>query len=306
MKPIPKNRHLMELQRKMHFFTHCSTSKFHMVNLPFIIWLVKWGIKLLGLWRRGMDNARALRLTYYDLVLPDLPTSFDGYRILFASDLHIEGLDNLAERIAAIVRETDYDLCLLGGDYRLFDYGSPVTAAGLLEWLVPVFRAKSRVFGILGNHDEYELGKALEKNGVEMLINENRVVEKDGARLYICGVDDSNYYAAHDLTAAQDGIAEPACKILLSHSPDLYREAAEAGFSLYLCGHTHGGQLCLPGGVPVITQTSAFRRLVRGAWQYRRMCGCTCAGAGCSALPLRFNCPPEVLLLTLHSGNNAQ
>ncbi|MDD3118809.1 MAG: metallophosphoesterase [Victivallales bacterium] len=302
MRAIPKNRRLMELQRKMHFFTQRGTSKFHFIHLTFLILLVKWGIRLLGLWRRGQHNAAALRLTSYAVTLPDLPAPFEGFRLLFASDIHIESIPELAEKIADLARRTDYDLCLLGGDYRFYDHGSPVTAAGLLARLLPVLRAKSRVIGILGNHDEYELGLELEAAGVEMLINDHRVIERNGARLYICGIDDSNYYAAHDLNQARENIPEPACKILLSHSPDLYREAAAAGFSLYLCGHTHGGQLCLPYGIPVLTQTSASHRLVRGLWQYHHLLGCTCTGAGCSALPLRFNCPPEIILLTLHAG----
>lgn len=289
----------MELQYHLLFFTRKSTRKFHIINLTFIIFMVKWTIKLLQLWNRGMRNAEQLQITPCTMTLPDLPPQFDGYRILFASDLHIEGINALHERMIEQASHESYDICLLGGDYRLGNKGSSVTAIEHLSKLIPALRKKSRVIGILGNHDEYEIGKQLESLGVEMLINENRMIEKDGARIYFCGVDDSNYYAAHDLAQAMEGITEPAFKIIMSHSPDIYQEAADAGFAVYLAGHTHGGQLCLPGRIPVITETSAGRRFVHGHWQYRQMHGFTCAGAGCSALPIRFNCPPEMVLLTL-------
>jgi predicted MPP superfamily phosphohydrolase len=69
-----------------------------------------------------------------------------------------------------------------------------------------------------------------------------------------------------------------------------------------LCGHTHGGQICLPGGIPVLTDCDAPRRMARGAWRHGRLAGYTSAGSGCSIVDARFHCPPEITLHTLRAG----
>jgi predicted MPP superfamily phosphohydrolase len=84
---------------------------------------------------------------------------------------------------------------------------------------------------------------------------------------------------------------------LLSHTSQVYRQAAEAGFDLLLSGHTHGGQLCLPGSVPIRLEAVIPRKFGAGAWKYLGLSGYTSVGAGTSILPVRLNCPPE---LTLH------
>jgi uncharacterized protein len=83
---------------------------------------------------------------------------------------------------------------------------------------------------------------------------------------------------------------------LLSHTPEVYRQAAHAGFDLLLSGHTHGGQICLPGSIPLMLEAVLPRRMGAGAWQHGKMAGYTSVGAGCSVVPVRFNCPPEITL----------
>ena len=78
--------------------------------------------------------------------------------------------------------------------------------------------------------------------------------------------------------------------------------AAAAGYAFYLCGHTHGGQLCLPGGIPIKLEAVLPRRMGAGAWQYHNMCGYTSVGAGSSVVPVRLNCPPEITLHCLRRG----
>jgi len=89
--------------------------------------------------------------------------------------------------------------------------------------------------------------------------------------------------------------------LLLSHTPEPYRRAAEAGFDVMLCGHTHGGQICLPGGVPITLDARIPRRFGRGAWRYGRMAGYTSPGVGTSIVDVRINCPPEITLHRLRS-----
>ncbi len=112
------------------------------------------------------------------------------------------------------------------------------------------------------------------------------------------GTDDVYYYYTDAARAALDA-APDGFKIALIHSAELAEVAANAGFNLYLAGHTHGGQVCLPGGMPIITQMSCDRRYASGLWRHGSMNGYTTTGIGVSGLPVRFNTRGEVVLITL-------
>ena len=94
-------------------------------------------------------------------------------------------------------------------------------------------------------------------------------------------------------------IPAEAFRILLCHSPEVYRQAEGFGTSFFLAGHTHGGQICLPGRIPVISHAPGARGCISGLWRYRDMVGHTGVGAGSSGVPARFFCPPEIAVLTL-------
>ena len=82
-----------------------------------------------------------------------------------------------------------------------------------------------------------------------------------------------------------------AFKILLVHSPEIIKEAERCGYHFYLCGHTHGGQICIPGIGAVISNANCRRKFISGDWKYYKMQGYTHIGTGASCLPVRFNCP---------------
>ena len=84
--------------------------------------------------------------------------------------------------------------------------------------------------------------------------------------------------------------------MLLSHTPEIYRQAANADFNLMLSGHTHGGQICLPGRIPITLNAALPRQMGAGPWKHRAMDGYTSVGAGSSVVPVRFNCRPEITL----------
>jgi hypothetical protein len=119
-------------------------------------------------------------------------------------------------------------------------------------------------------------------------------VRRGGQTIALTGIDDVHRFytpAAHAALSAHD---PQAFGIVLAHSPEMAGEAAAAGHSLYLCGHCHGGQLCLPGGRPLITHLSRHRDLYAGLWRYGEMWGYTSTGAGLADPPIRFNCRGEV------------
>jgi predicted MPP superfamily phosphohydrolase len=138
----------------------------------------------------------------------------------------------------------------------------------------------------------------MEAMGIRVLVNERVFVEAGGARIQIVGTDDPHYYYT-DAARAVLARAADAPTIALVHTPELYDTAAVLGVDLYLCGHTHGGQVCLPGGIPVVTHLERGRAYLRGVWRVRDMTGITNQGAGTSGIPVRFNTRGELLALTL-------
>lgn len=251
-------------------------------------------LRISGLYDRAQRNARTIQVRHHRVVVPSLPGPFDGYRILHLSDLHVDMEIRNTHAISERVREIDYDLCVLTGDYRARTFG-PIDAV-LAGMATLCLQLKGPIYGVLGNHDTLRLVPALEDLGIRLLLNESVVIERAGASLHLAGVDDAHYYQVHNLDRASAGIPEDACSILLSHTPEIYRLAAHAGFNLMLSGHTHGGQICLPGGIPIIWDARCPRAMAAGPWRYGGLIGYTSVGAGTSVVNARLNCLPEITL----------
>jgi predicted MPP superfamily phosphohydrolase len=129
-----------------------------------------------------------------------------------------------------------------------------------------------------------------------MLLNESEMLTRGRDRIHLVGIDDAHYYRVDNIEKAASQVPTADFSILLSHTPEIYRQAAHAGFDLLLSGHTHGGQLCLPGAIPITLDSVLPRRMGAGAWKYHDMVGYTSVGVGASILPVRLNCPPEITL----------
>lgn len=264
--------------------------------------LLTWFFKLTGLYAKGERNALAIAIEETTFSFPDLPENFDNFRILFLVDLHLDGLPGLDRRLSALLEPLEVDLCLIGGDFRMKTYGGSEAAIGKLQSPIQRIAASCGTYGVLGNHDCIEMLPELEDTGLVMLINEAIAVELQDQRIWIAGVDDPHYYRLHDAQSAARDIPKKEFFILLAHSPEAYIEAAAAGADLYLCGHTHGGQVCLKPGTPLITNSRAPRYTAAGKWRYQQMQGYTSRGVGPSSIPVRFNCPGEISIITLTRG----
>ncbi len=218
--------------------------------------------------------------------------------MLHLSDLHLDGRPGYGERLRSVVAAIEADLCVLTGDYALKYRPKPEGLAEELGAIVSAIRAPRGVFGVLGNHDDSSLLDLLRDRGVDMLVNEHRRVSVGDAALWVVGVDDPCSYHTDDLASALAGVPREEFTVLLAHSPDLVDEAAEAGVDLYLCGHTHGGQIVLPG-VGALYPRGPVRRYMRGLWHRGDMAGYTNRGLGCVYLEARWGAPPEAAVLTL-------
>jgi len=230
---------------------------------------------------------------------PNLPLSFDGFRILHLSDIHADALAGLAETICDQVSQLEVDLCVLTGDYRFEVHGPCHNVYYNMEKILQSIRSERGMVGILGNHDFAEEAVALERMGVKMLINHSLELTQGNESLWVVGLDDPHYYGCDDLPGALRGVPDDAFKLLLVHTPEIIKEAAAAGVDLYLCGHTHGGQICLPLIGPLLTNANCARKYTRGAWQFQNVKGYTNVGVGSSGVPVRFHCPPEIAVIEL-------
>lgn len=270
---------------------------FHIEHIRTLHRIIRSLLRGCGLYGRGHRNALAVQVTRRDLPCPDLPDAFNGFRLLHISDTHIDGNPKLIDILIRLIEPLEYDLCVITGDFREGTFEDYLTPARRMTELRKHIKADT--FAVLGNHDAIEMVPALEEGGIRMLLNEHSSIEKNGARLWLAGVDDPHYYETDNLDQALEGIPEEGFKILLAHSPEICRKAAFAGINLYLCGHTHAGQICLPGGRPLLTNSRCPRGCHSGPWTYEAMTGYTSAGAGTSSVAVRFNCPPEISLLRL-------
>lgn len=299
---VVRSRNRFREWRACHTALSPFARLFNFENVLFYRLGVAGVFKCLGLYDRGVDNALDLRITQVTVHLPNLPLTFEGYRILFLSDLHIDGLTDLPGRLIDRVKNIKADLCLFGGDYRMEMYGSFVNANERLKKIVPHIQSQDGIFGVLGNHDCLEIAPDLEDAGIVMLINDSITIQRGGDAVSIVGFDDPHYYKCHDIETAFEEVPQAAFKVILAHSPEILLDIDESVADLCLCGHTHGGQIRLPGIGPVFTHSKAPRSTAAGLWRFNGLIGYTSRGAGSSGVPIRFHCPPEVVVLTLKNN----
>jgi predicted MPP superfamily phosphohydrolase len=290
----------MERDFEQRVFGGLGRNFFHLENWYSIHAWIRHALRLVGLHRRGRRNARNICVFKNEVYLPNLPAEFEGFTLLHLSDLHLDMSPDLPEILSAAVKGLDYEACVLTGDFRARTFGPWQPAVEALAKVVPYLKAPR--YGVLGNHDTIRMVPGLEALGIRMLMNEAVPLVRGGAKIYLCGIDDPHYYRADNLEKALAGVPEEAVTILLSHSPEIYRHAAYAKCDLLLCGHTHGGQICLPGGLPIWRNAAAPFALCAGPWRYAGLKGYTSRGCGVSVVDVRLNCPAEVTLHVLHRG----
>jgi predicted MPP superfamily phosphohydrolase len=273
---------------------------FHIENWYSVHALIRCVLKITGLYWRGRRNAERIRVRQNEVRSPRLPAGFDGFTILHLSDLHVEMNEAAMRHVVELATGLRYDLCVLTGDYRANTFG-PLEAT--LEGLERIRRhLAAPTYGVLGNHDTIKMVPGLEAMGIRMLLNECVTIIRGGEHIHLAGIDDAHYFRVDNIEKAATQIPNGEFSILLSHTPEIYRQAAHADFDLLLSGHTHGGQICLPGSIPITLDSVLPRRMGAGAWRYGAMAGYTSVGAGSCIVPVRLNCPPEITLHHLRRG----
>jgi len=289
----------IETDHEAQIFGH-GLNFFHPENWYATPSLIRAVLKATGLYWRGCRNAARVQVRHNDICCGALPQAFDGFTLLHISDPHVEMNESALRCAQELLPGLSYDVCVLTGDYRAATAGP---FDGALEGLAAMCaHIKGPIYGVLGNHDTIRMVPGLEDIGIRMLLNECEMLVRGDQRIYLAGIDDAHFFRVDNIEKAASEIPAGAFSILLSHTPEVYRQAAHAGFALILSGHTHGGQLCLPGQIPITLDSVLPRRMGAGAWTYHTMAGYTSVGLGSSIVAARINCPPEITLHHLRCG----
>jgi len=250
-------------------------------------------------------------LVKIDIPLARLPASFDGFTIAQLSDFHYDEVFSIVpiRRAIEIVNRLQPDLVVLTGDFvtvPMFSLQGKRQSAKVAKpcaKLLSQLRSRLGSLAVLGNHDVGSdagfVTAALQSQGISVLRNRSQVVEQNGGRLWFCGLDSLDRKPRLDL--ALRGVPRNDAAILLVHEPDFADEASRYPLDLQLSGHSHGGQIWLPGiGAPWLPEYG--RKYPRGQYTVGTLPLYTNVGLGTIRMPIRLNCTPEVTLFTLRTG----
>jgi len=261
----------------------------------------------------GFIESDRPQLTRVDVRLRRLPHEFDGFTIAQLSDFHYEEYFSIVpiRKGVELVNGLRPDLIVLTGDYvtvPIGDYRRSTAYrfaknSGPCAALVSELKTAFGIFAVLGNHDGASnpsyVSSALEAHGIPVLTNRSVPLERGKARIWLAGVDDV-LEGRPDLGAALSKIPAGDVTILLAHEPDFADQVIFAPVDLQLAGHSHGGQIWIPGiGAPWLPQLA--RKYPRGLYEIGKLQLYTNLGIGTIRVPVRLNCPPEVTLITLRS-----
>ena len=288
-----------------------------MIATAVLLWSLVALLVAVGMWGLFVEPNR-LEVTDLDVPLPRLSPALEGLTIGHLSDWHLSGRAaprRVAERACREIMARRPDLICLTGDLVREVVYLPEAVALLRTLAAPL-----GVFLVLGNHDcdasiedmlygrladdgaEAAWRAALEGSATVLLDNESRVVEARGVRVALAGVGDTTV-GSDDLPRALAEEPQGDLQILLSHSPDILDDPESGWADLILAGHTHGGQLVVPGYGSAWAPVWRLRHRASGLWRLNGTLAFVTRGVG-SGLRLRLNCCPEVAVLTLHRGSS--
>ena len=238
-----------------------------------------------------------------DIPVRGLPSRFDGYTIAQLSDLHIGAFHPLwwGKRWTRAANAAGADLVVVTGDMVT----SGVAFHEDIAEIVGALRGKDGVFVIMGNHDYFGEGEPLisllAARRVCVLRNEGVVLERDGARLFLAGIDD-NWTKRADLDAALEHRPEGIPTVLLAHDPERFAEAARRDVAVVLSGHTHGGQVAFPFLARWLNASKLAHEFQIGLYTKGDSTLYVSGGLGTTGPPVRLGVAPSIALIRLRSA----
>ena len=249
------------------------------------------------------DDSDLLSLEHVTIPIVNLPPSFAGFTIAQMTDFHLYPYTTpeLIKQAVEITNQLKPDLTVLTGDFVWRNLGAVFELAQILSGL----NARYGVYSVLGNHDLWSnanvVKSALRESGLPVLVNQGVPLSIGRSSVHLAGLDDG-WSGNPDLAAALENAPPGAPVVLLLHEPDLADiYSRDKRIVLQLSGHSHGGQVRLPGIGPLILPHLG-RKYDFGLYRVNDMWLYTNRGLGNISVPLRYNCPPEITMFTLESA----
>lgn len=248
------------------------------------------------------------RIVRQEIALRRWPEPLNGFRIALLSDFHYDPIFSIHPLRDSIrmVNDLRPDLIALTGDfvsvpYFYSDDAKAARDAGPCAQFLRQMAATHGLWAVLGNHDYNSdpqiVTGLLRDEKIQVLIDQSVPIERNGARFWLAGVNDVLSGTA-SLSSALQGIPADEPVVLMAHEPDYADYVSRYAVDLQLSGHTHGGQVRLPF-LPPLYLPELARKYIWGRYQIGPLALYTNPGIGTVGVPVRFNCPPEITLLTL-------
>jgi predicted MPP superfamily phosphohydrolase len=247
------------------------------------------------------------RIVRQEIALRRWPARLEGFTIALLSDFHYDPYFSVHPLRSAIpvVNGLRPELIVLAGDFVSSPlFGDPAEGAAAAEPCAQLLRQMQAPHGswaVMGNHDCFtdpdRVTSALRAQGIQVLVNQSVPIERDGARFWLSGLDDVLVGTA-DLDVTLHDVPADEAAILLAHEPDYADQVARHPVDLQLSGHSHGGQVRPPFVGPLYLPDLA-RKYIWGLYKIGGLTLYTNPGLGTVQVPIRWNCPPEITLLTL-------
>jgi len=249
-----------------------------------------------------------LKMSYLTVESDYFASDSQPIRILHISDLHVERLTRREEQVLSMIAEIKPDLILITGDYLNLSYVYDEQAHAHVRQLLAQISAPYGVYAVLGSPpvDARDVVPSLfDDLPIHLLVNESVVVKLDDQRQIVLLGMDCSHHLPTDMNALAHLVSTSPNhmpSVLLYHAPDLMPQAAEHGIDLYLCGHTHGGQIRLPIVGAILTSSQLGKRYQMGHYHEGQTHMYVSRGVGLEGLSaprVRFMAPPEIMLVTL-------
>jgi len=263
-------------------------------------------LTLLLIYRFCILNPSNIQISKKEIYFSNLPEFLEGMKILHLSDLHSWWFGKREKKVLKFAESLNPDFIFITGDFVDFQTFLFDKDLNTLKnfWKELSRKFPQRVFGVLGNHDDLFVLKALEESKIEILLNTSKEIPFKGGHFYLIGVDDP-WSGKDNLPGAMSQVGkEDSFKVLLSHSPDIIQEAAKEKINLVLSGHLHGGQITFPFFGPLWVPSRYGSKYLKGLFKKNSTYLYVSSGVGTSILPFRINSLPEISLIILKRYGN--
>lgn len=244
-----------------------------------------------------------IKVEKIELEIKNLPPAFKGSKIIHISDLHSNNFGDRERKVLENLKQLNPDFIFITGDF--INWTTEDLNSCQIFWKELTKNYPERVFGVLGNHEHRHrnlklasIEKSLKESGIELLRNETKKIEKGSDFIYLIGIDDP-HEKKDNIELAMTNLEGDAPKILIAHSPEIFRKLKEKDINLALVGHTHGGQVNIPLLINLFLPLRYDKKYKRGLFEEDSTYLYVNRGIGTTYLPARFNSIPEITLIEL-------